>query len=154
MKLPQETLTKHPFLASLRLQYIPYLEECATLEHFRAGQEIFRKGNPAQNFYLIQDGRVALETPFVPGEGVITVQVLHAGDPLGWSWFFPPYTWHFSARAVEESNAIVFKAGVLLAHAQEDPAFGYDMAVRAGEVMLDRLQNTRMRLLEICEVTP
>jgi len=152
MKLPKETLAKHPFLANMRLQYLSLMEECATVEHFRPRQEIFRKGVPAQYFYLIVDGKVALETPFVPGEGVLTVQTLGAGAPLGWSWFFPPYMWHFTARAVEDTDVIAFKADVLLAHAEADPAFGYDMALRAGEVMLDRLQNTRMRLLELCEV--
>jgi CRP-like cAMP-binding protein len=98
-------------------------------------------------------GKVALEMPYVPGEGLITIQTLGAGEALGWSWLFPPYQWHFSARAVEPTEAVVFKADALRNKAKENPAFGYDLALRVGGIMLQRLQATRMRLLDICEVS-
>ena len=44
-------------------------------------------------------GSVAIETE-VPGRGAVTVETLHAGDVLGWSWLLPPYRSAFGARAL------------------------------------------------------
>ena len=153
MKTLEDILARHPFWNNLPPQYFPLLIECAVIEHFRPGEQIFKKGYGAEHFYLIHQGKIALETPYVPGEGLITIQTLAAGEALGWSWLFPPYQWHFSARAVESTEAVVFKADALRNKAKENPAFGYDLALRVGGIMLQRLQATRMRLLGICEVS-
>jgi hypothetical protein len=36
--------------------------------------------------------------------------------------------------------------------AKETPAFGYDLALRVGGIMMKQLQATQRRLLDICEV--
>ena len=59
----------------------------------------------------------------------------------------------FSARAVEPTEAVVFKADALRNKAKETPAFGYDLALRVGGIMMQQLQSTRIRLLDICEVS-
>jgi hypothetical protein len=91
---------------------------------------------------------VALETPFIPGKGVIIIQTLSAGEVLGWSWLFPPYVWHFGAITLEPTDLIVFDAEFLRRKAGEDHEFGYELAMRVGAVMLERLQATRLQLLD------
>ena len=59
---------------------------------------------------MIHHGKVVLEATYVSGEGLIPIQTLGAGEALGWSWLFPPHQWQFSARAVEPTEAVVFKA--------------------------------------------
>jgi CRP/FNR family transcriptional regulator, cyclic AMP receptor protein len=153
MKTLEDILAGHPFWNNLPPQYFPLLRECATIQRFEAGEQIFKKGYDAENFYLIHHGKVALETAYVPGEGLITIQRLGAGEAVGWSWLFPPHQWHFSARAVEPTEAVVFKANALRNKARETPAFGYDLAMRVGGLMMRQLQATRQRLLDICEVS-
>jgi CRP/FNR family transcriptional regulator, cyclic AMP receptor protein len=153
MKTLEEILARHPFCNNLPPTYFPLLIECGVIERFRPGEQIFKKGYDAEHFYLIHRGKVALETAYVPGEGLITIQTLSAGEALGWSWLFPPHQWHFSARAVEPTEAVVFKADALRKKAKETPAFGYDLALRVGGIMLRQLQATRIRLLDICEVS-
>ena len=87
---------------------------------FEAGQIIFAEGETANRFYLIETGRIALEAG---GEGreQVAIDVIGAGDLLGWSWLFPPYLWHFSARAVEPTNAIFFYGTVLREYCDADP---------------------------------
>ena len=153
MKTLEDILARHPFWNNLAPQYFPLLIECAAIERFRPGQQIFKRGYDAEHFYLIHHGKVALETAYVPGEGLITIQTLGAGEALGWSWLFPPHQWHFSARAVEPTEAVVFKADALRNKAKETPAFGYDLALRVGGMMMQQLQSTRIRLLDICEVS-
>ena len=153
MKTLEDILARHPFWNNLPPQYFPLLIECAVIERFHPGEQIFKRGYDAEHFYLIHQGKVALETAYVPGEGFITIRTLGAGEALGWSWLFPPHQWHFSARAVEPTEAVVFRADALRNKAKETPAFGYDLALRVGGIMMQQLQSTRIRLLDICEVS-
>ena len=149
----EDILARHPFWNNLAPQYFPLLIECAVIERFRPDEQIFKRAYDAEHFYLIHHGKVALETAYVPGEGLIAIQTLGAGEALGWSWLFPPHQWHFSARAVEPTEAVVFKADALRNKASETPAFGYDLALRVGAIMMQQLQSTRIRLLDICQVS-
>jgi CRP-like cAMP-binding protein len=90
----------HPFLIGISAHHIRLLADCAMRSHFEAGKVIFREGESANRFYLIEHGRIALESSTF-GEP-ITIEEIHDGDLLGWSWLFPPYAWHFSARALED----------------------------------------------------
>jgi CRP/FNR family transcriptional regulator, cyclic AMP receptor protein len=69
---------------------------------------------------------------FVPGRGVTTVQTISAGDALGWSWLFPPYRWHFSARAIEPTEFVAFSASYPRQQAKEDPASGFELIKQVG----------------------
>ena len=80
------------------------------------------------------------------GKVVVTIQTLGVGEALGWSWLFPPYRWHFSARSRAVTEAVVFEARALREYAQENHDFGYELVKRVNQVMLDRLQATRLRL--------
>ena len=102
---------------------------------------------------MIHHGKVVLEATYVSGEGLITIQTLGAGEAIGWSWLFPPHQWQFSARAVEPTEAVVFEGNALRNKAKETPAFGYDLALRVGGIIMQQLLATRMRLLHICEVS-
>ena len=140
-------IVKHPFLNGLNPDYFHLLQECAKSERFEAGQLVFQEGQEADHFYLIQTGQVRIDA-FVPGRGNITVQTVSAGDALGWSWLFPPYQWHFSARGSDVTEAIVFAAKTLRDEAEQNHDFGYELIKRVSRVMLQRLQETRLLLVD------
>src|SRR6185369_8972117 len=96
----KQSIARHPFLRSLPPPYLEILSACAEGRTFRPGETIFREGEIADRFYLIEEGKVTLEAQMGP-QGHLSVQDLGAEDVLGWSWLFPPYVWHFQARAVE-----------------------------------------------------
>ncbi len=116
--------------------------------HFEPGQLIFREGDPANRFYLIHGGKVALESR-VRDRGVALVQMVGAGEVLGWSWLFPPYYWHFDARAVELTSAAFFYATPLREECEEDHDLGYELMKRVAAVMMNRLQATRRQLIDV-----
>jgi CRP/FNR family transcriptional regulator, cyclic AMP receptor protein len=91
---------------------------------------------------------VTLET-FVPGRGGLTVQTVDEGDVVGWSWLFPPYRWHFDARALDSVRAVAFDGACLRRKCDEDNSLGYELLGRFSPVMLERLQATRMQLLDV-----
>ena len=72
---------------------------CSQTAGFEAGETLFREGEPADVFYVLRRGRVALEL-YVPGRGELTIETIDPGSVVGWSWLFPPHVWHFDARAV------------------------------------------------------
>jgi CRP/FNR family cyclic AMP-dependent transcriptional regulator len=129
------------------LHYVDLLKKCAAFERFDVGQSIFQEGGNAGQFYLIQKGRVTLDA-FVPGRGIVTIQTVGSGDALGWSWLFPPYQWHFSAHSSDATEAIVFGAKLLRDEAEQNHDFGYELTRRVSKMLLQRLQETRLLLVD------
>jgi cAMP-binding proteins - catabolite gene activator and regulatory subunit of cAMP-dependent protein kinases len=108
---------------------------------------VFREGDPANRFYLVLSGKIALES-FVKDKGNTLIQTIGPGDVLGWSWLFPPYFWHFNARALEHTEAIFIYATPLREECEADHELGYQLIKRMAEVMMNRLQATRKQLLQ------
>lgn len=129
-------------------EHLDRLAVAAREEEISAGRRLFDEGQRADRFWLIQSGRVVLDL-HVPGRGGLIIESLSAGTVLGWSWLFPPFAWRFGAVAVEQVRAVVFDAEAVRILCGADPALGYELTRRFAAIMLDRLQNTRMRLLDL-----
>jgi CRP-like cAMP-binding protein len=141
-----ETLRKHPFFKGLNDAQYGVLADCAMRTTFKPGEVIFNEGDVANRFYLIESGEVQLEAELMPHE-YLGVQQLGGGDVLGWSWLFPPYYWHFSARARSPVTAVFFYGTRLRERCDQDPALGYELMRRVSEIVIRRLQMTRRELL-------
>jgi CRP/FNR family cyclic AMP-dependent transcriptional regulator len=137
-----------PFLAGLEPGWIGLLAGCAGNVHFTAGESLFREGDAADTFYIVRQGSVALET-FVPARGPVVIETIDAGEVIGWSWLFAPYRWHFDARALTVVRATGFDGTCLRQKCEDDPALGYDLMARFAQVLIERLQWTRLRLLDV-----
>ena len=144
----ESVLAGVPLLEGLGPEEVALLVGCAGNVRFAAGENLFRRGDPADTFYVVRHGSVALET-FVPARGAVTIETVDAGEVLGWSWLFPPYRWHFDARAVSLVRATSFDGACLRGKCERDPQLGYDLMSRFAQVMIKRLQWTRMRLLDV-----
>jgi CRP-like cAMP-binding protein len=142
----ESLIRQHPFLNDLSPHQYRLLADSAMQTQYRAGDVIFQQGDPANRFYLIQRGRVAVES-WLGKRGTIVIQTLHAGDVLGWSWLFPPYYWQFGARALEATDAIFIYGTPLREECEADHELGYELMKRVAAVMLERLQATRRQLV-------
>jgi len=147
MKDLKAIIAAHPFVRSFNPEHREMLIETATEVTFNPEEVIFREGEPANQFYLIRSGRIALET-HESADGTALIQYLGAGDVLGWSWLLPPFLWHFRARAVEPSEAIVLNGARVLAAAERNHEFGYELMKRVVQVVIQRLQAARKQLLQ------
>jgi CRP/FNR family transcriptional regulator, cyclic AMP receptor protein len=143
----EEVLAAHPFLKGMSQHQRRILSDCAMLSSFAPGELIFREGDPANRFYLIHEGKMALES-HVRERGTVLIQTIGSGDLLGWSWLFPPYYWHFDARAIEPSEAVFFYGTPLRDECEADHDFGYELLKRMTEVVIKRLQASRRQLLD------
>jgi CRP-like cAMP-binding protein len=127
--------------------HVELLAACAQLKHFDKDKAIFHAGQPADGFYLIERGTVALQGSVLE-HPPITADMVKAGEPLGWSWLFPPYLWHYDARAAAPTTAFFFAKADFHRHFDDDLTFAHDLFKRMSEVMVRRLQTARQKLVE------
>jgi CRP/FNR family transcriptional regulator, cyclic AMP receptor protein len=131
-------LARHPFLAGMNRSHLAMLADCAMTVQFKEAQIIFNEGDRADRFYLIETGKVNLESNRAPGDPM-----------LGWAWMFPPHVWTYTARAVEPTTGIFFDGAILQEYCENDHSFGYNFLKRMNFVMYQRMQATRDATLAI-----
>lgn len=148
MQTVEELLGEVEALRPLSPAHRATLAGCARNRVFGPRERIMREGEPADAFYVVREGAVALET-VVPGRGAITVETLHAGDLLGWSWLVPPYRTAFDARALDTVHLLDLDGACLRGKCDEDPALGYAVLRILAVVFAERLRDTRLRLLDL-----
>ena len=138
----------HPFFAAFSVEQRAALAGDGAAVTFPVGERLFAEGGSADRFWLIEDGSIALDMR-VPGRGDQIVETLASGTVLGWSWLHPPYRWHFGAVARLDTTAIEFDAPSVRRRCDADPAFGYAALRLFTPVITERLQATRLRLLDL-----
>jgi CRP/FNR family transcriptional regulator, cyclic AMP receptor protein len=143
-----DELSQFAQLASLTDAELVTLADTGRDVGYPAGRRLITEGQSADRCWLIRDGRVRLDA-HVPSRGDIVVQTLGSGDLLGWSWLVSPYRWHFGAHTVEPVHAIEFDSARLTEFADLDPVFGRALNRVLLEAVLERLQATRARLLDL-----
>ncbi len=146
MKSIAELLAEVPTFVGLSEQHCELIGGCGQNVVFERGDYVFREGDPANAFYAIRRGAVALE---LGAPSTLVIETLHAGDVLGWSWLFPPYRIRYDARAMEEVHAIAFDGACLRQKCDADHDLGYELMKRFAQIITIRLQATRLRLLDV-----
>jgi len=148
METLEGLLAEHEFFRGLNAADITLFTECASNVRFEPGEYVFREGQPADRFYAVRHGRVALEV-YVPGRGGVTIQTVGPGEVLGWSWLLPPYRWHFDARALEQTRALSFDGTCIRNKCETDHRLGYELMKRLAYVFTQRLEASRLQLLDV-----
>lgn len=143
----ERVVAAHPFLCGMSEHHIRLLADAAMRTRFEANQIVFTEGEQANRFYLIEHGSVVLESKLKSGQAIV-IDTIGDGDLIGWSWLFPPYVWHFTARAAQPTSAIFFYGTVLREYCEKDHSLGFELLKRMSEVMTRRLQLSRRKLLE------
>ena len=148
MDTPESILRQHALFAGLADAHLRLLAGCARNHRFRPGQYLFRENDPADEFFLIREGTVALEV-HAPGRVPNTFATLGQGEVVGISWLVPPYRWMFDARALGEARAIGVDAACLRAKCDADHDLGYALMQRFLQAFVKRLHATRMQMFDV-----
>jgi CRP/FNR family cyclic AMP-dependent transcriptional regulator len=144
----EETVVQHPFFSGFSPEHGRLVAGCARYRHFKAGEYLFHEGDAANEFYIIREGRIALDIT-APGRDPIVFATLGAGEIVGASWVMPPYRWRFDARAIDLTRAIGIDAACLRGKWEADHDFGYEMMKRFLPVVVQQLNATRLQLLDV-----
>ncbi|MET7426332.1 cyclic nucleotide-binding domain-containing protein [Dactylosporangium sp. NPDC005555] len=143
-----DLLVAHPFLAGVPDHFLNRMGHYSHRVTVHPGTRLFSENGRAERFWLIRDGLVSLDT-HLPGRGTVVVETIGPGQVLGWSWMFPPYRWHFGATADTSVLAISFDGAGIRAMCAAEPELGYELTRRFVEVVVERMQATRMRMLDL-----
>jgi CRP-like cAMP-binding protein len=149
METLEPILREHSFFKNLPSAYFDFILGCASHIVFKAGEVILREGEPADKFYLIRSGNVAI---YIDQRGHIPIQTIHQGDILGWSWLIPPHRYRFSAKAVENSRAVALDGRCLREKCEKNADLGYELLKRLMGIFTQRLEATRLQLLDIYNI--
>jgi CRP-like cAMP-binding protein len=149
----EEVLGSHPFFAGLSAGAMRLIAGCASNVHFAEGEFLFEEGHEANQFWVIRRGRVAMQLES-PGRGAIVTDTMDEGEVVGWSWLVPPYRFFADGRAVTPVSATALDGACLRGKCEADPELGYQLLKRVTSVMYQRLQSTRIRLLDLYGTEP
>ena len=71
------------------------------------------------------------------------------GDTLDWSWLVPPYKWRFDVTATVQTGFIALDGKCLRSKCEKNHRLGFKMMQIFTEIMAERLDATRLQLLNI-----
>ncbi len=108
MQSIEELMALAPTFQGLAPEHLRLIAGCGRNERFGTGERMFREGEPAERFFLVREGAVALEVQ-APGRGALVIETLHPREIVGWSWLFEPHRWQFDARAIEPTRVITLR---------------------------------------------
>lgn len=144
----QRVLEETPLFQGMREEHLATIAGCARNARFRAGELLFSEGGEAGDFYIVREGRIAVDIP-TQTQHDLRIATLENGEVVGWSWLFPPYRWKFNARAVEDTRVISLDGACLRGKCEHDTDLGYSLMKRFSSVIIARLQSTRMQVLDV-----
>lgn len=143
----RDLIAEHAFFGDLADEYIELIAGCGRNVVFEPGAYVFNEGDEATGFHLLREGDVRLEIR--APQGPIAIQTLHAGDILGWSWLVPPHAKRFDARVLTRTRAVAMDGVCLREKCDEDPKLGYELLQRFAQIIGERLQATRLQVLDL-----
>lgn len=143
-----DQLAMHHVVAHFPAVWLRRLATAGRPVFLPAGRRLFREDADADRFWLLHGGAVAIDL-HVPGRGDILVERIGPETVLGWSWSRPPYRWRFGAVVAEDALAVEFDASRVRALMADDPELGRELNARLLDVVAERLQAARHRLVEL-----
>lgn len=143
-----ELLESVRFLHDIPEAYLVPIASISQVREFPAGSVLFREGQDHASVYLILEGSVALEVR-VTGQSTRRLQTVGEGELLGWSPLLNQTEMTATARALQATRAITIDAAQLVAQFEHNPRFGLEFIRRTAQALSQRLNATRLQLLDV-----
>ncbi|MFN4220068.1 MAG: Crp/Fnr family transcriptional regulator [bacterium] len=136
-------IKNHSFFHGWKEEYLEKILEISSLETFPKGHRIINEGFSADKFYIIVNGLVEIKSMDV------SLQLLGAGEILGWSWLIYPYVWNFSAECVKETIAVSIDAEKLRKIFEEIKEIECLIYKNMFNIVSNRLKSARQKIIEL-----
>lgn len=122
-----------------------------TEDSYKAGVQVWKKGDPAKNLYLLEEGKVlmVLDTYVGPHRPPmqVTVDIVTKGEAMGWSAVVEPYLYTLGARCIDESKLLVLDGAKVREILNADKALGFKLMHAVAKVIATRLTHTEIILV-------
>jgi CRP-like cAMP-binding protein len=146
-----ETLRQYPFFRFLSDADLRAIAMIAEEEEVEAGKTLFHKGEPADNFYILQDGCIDLYfttggSPSVDVDKGILVGEINSGEPFSISALIEPHILSSTAYVSRPSRIIKINAQALREMFKKNRRMAYLLTYQAAKAAIERLYATRVQL--------
>jgi CRP/FNR family cyclic AMP-dependent transcriptional regulator len=142
-------LQRIPWFKELKPQHVRKLASITQLRTAKAGEVLFREGDKEDFVYIVLEGRVALHM-YIPHRGKVRFYTADQWEIVGWSSVTPTVRQRTAgATAVIDSRLARIDAKAMRHACDEDFELGYRLMRRVSNVVADRLQATRLQLLDM-----
>ena len=149
MQTLEAILAEHPFFEGFEPRYMQLITGCASNVRFKPGTISFARAKQAEHFYIIRQGKVALET----FAALSAARSLSRRSKRARCWAgrgcFRPIAGISVRVPMKETRAIALDGVCLRAKGEADHDLGYELVKRVAQIMMERLQATRLQLLDI-----
>ena len=146
-----QILSKFPIFQGLTDDELERIAALCREEVYEAGTVVHEEGSAAKHFYIVQDGKVALELglelqPYASTRRTI-IEVVTKGQAFGWSSLVEPHIRTLSSKCTERTRVIVLKGSELLDLFDSEPHIGYKVTASVANIVGSRLRDTRQKLM-------
>ena len=140
-------LRRQPLMREFTPAQFDQLMNIAELVDFEPNEIIHREGDESDKLFLVVRGHVAIE---LAGRlEVLRVETVGPGGEFGWSSMLQGAGRYFQSRALDGVQALAFDAADLRQMCEEDPRFGFALMTRLLAVVAERLQATRLQIVDM-----
>ncbi len=120
-------------------------------KQYEAGAVIYHEGESADELFVLQEGKVALQMTLQNNLGKarrrVSVDVVSANEIFGWPTVVAPYTHTLTAVCLQNAKVLSINGNNLRWLLQDNPAIGYDVLKGIIKVVASRLEETRRLLI-------
>lgn len=148
IKSIKDLLKSNTFFGDLTDDDLDLIAGCGTNKVFEADATIAHEGDPASHFYLVREGKVAIET-HIPHGGSFRLQTLGKGDVAGWSWLFPPHHWHFDVHTLEKTHLLCLDGSCLREKCETNHSMGYRLIKHFAQLIVQRNRALRLQVMDV-----
>ncbi|MEU8233189.1 cyclic nucleotide-binding domain-containing protein [Actinoplanes sp. NPDC048967] len=143
-----DELVLHPLLGDLPMGWLQRLAVHGRRVVRPAGYRLCSQNGPADNFWLLRSGAVALDT-YLPGRGDVVIELVGVDGVVGCTWLVPPYRCTVGAVVADKIRAVEFRAAGVRDLIGADPALGLELTTRFVAVLTRRLGASTRQLVEL-----
>lgn len=136
--ISKEFLTKIPIFKFLPEEDHVSLVSLWRMKTVKAGEVLFRKGEPGSSMFVIEDGEIEILLPVDPPVNEVRLSILQEGEFFGELTLFADTPRTATARALVETHLVEMQRGDFITFMMERPSIAISML---GE-MAKRLQMT------------
>ncbi|MDP2919939.1 MAG: cyclic nucleotide-binding domain-containing protein [Dehalococcoidia bacterium] len=121
-------------------------------KQYPAGTTIFRQGERAEDLYVLQEGKLALQITLPPeaqrqSGNRITVDAVNKNEVFGWSAVVEPHIFYMTAVCLQEAKVLAINGAKLRWLLQDNCKIGYEVLKELIKVVASRLDETRRVLV-------
>lgn len=133
---------------------VPWVKQ----KEYEAGSTIFQEGDKAEELFVLEEGRIAIQMSLPLEQGKfsnkVTVDVLSSGEIFGWSAKVEAHSYCLAATCLQNVKALSINGNKLNNIMRDHPGIGIEVLGKIVQIMASRLEETRALLISERIATP